>query len=99
MACDLAETTPVEPSTEKVSLFRLVPYWPAETTGRSVTARPSLAHCATGNEQLYARCVCPDTMASTSGETLLTMSAHLPESSIVAQSVAGAPSCTSITTR
>ena len=78
--------------------MRFVPYWPAETTGRSVTARPSLTHFATGNEQLYARWVCPDTIASTSGETLLMMFAQVPESSIVAQSVEDAPSWTSITT-
>ena len=33
----------------------------------------------------------PDTIASTSGETLLMMSAQVPESSIVVQSVDGAP--------
>ena len=48
---------------------------------------------------MYAKCVCPDTMASTSGETVLTMSPHtVPAWFIVAQFVDGAPSCTSITT-
>ena len=42
-------------STVKTSWFSAVPYWPAETTGRSVTGRP--AQPATGNEQSYARWV------------------------------------------
>ena len=45
-----ARTSPVALSTLKTSLFRFSPYWPAETTGRSLTARS--AHAGTGTEWL-----------------------------------------------
>ena len=91
-------TSPVVGSTVNTSWLRLVPYWPAETTGRSVTARP--AHPATGKEQSYARWVWPDTIASTLSLTPVMMlpKSEVGSSSMVAQSVSGAPSCTSRTT-
>ena len=44
-------------STSNSSWLRLMPYWPADTTGRSVTGRPSEAHSGTGIAWLYARWV------------------------------------------
>ena len=82
--------------TSKVSLFSAMPYWPAETTGRSVTGRP--AQPGTVNEQSYARWVWPLMIASTLLLTPLMIDpkSDVGSSSIVVQLVLGAPSWTSM---
>ena len=97
-ACVLSWISPVVGSTVNTIRLSAVPYWPAETTGRSLTGR--LDHPGTGKEQLYARWVWPETIASTLSLTPVMM---LPKSdvgsaAIWAQVVVSEPSCTSMTT-
>src|SRR5689334_6720932 len=78
-------------SKEYTSWSRATPYEPAWRTGREVIARPD--HPGTGKEQLYSRCVWPESTASTLSLMPFSSSANDdPLVSIVEQSVDAAPS-------